>query len=124
LNNYSYTPKIVSGKDYNELSPVLTRSCNKYSVVKDAGWHFSYLMGSSGVSSIRNKLLSYSDYNQKHTLPILEAIQHRVPVNMAKLTRQIDRKSGYCFNKVKIDESFPSYVTSNLGYFIDNGYIL
>ncbi|NGX53260.1 MAG: hypothetical protein KR126chlam5_01573 [Candidatus Anoxychlamydiales bacterium] len=78
---------------------------NDWPIIKEAGWHFSFL---GGIDGIYYKIESFSHQefnNQKY-----------------KNKKNIYEKISKC-KKVQIDSTYPKYIVDNLKYFKDIGFI-
>jgi beta-1,4-mannosyl-glycoprotein beta-1,4-N-acetylglucosaminyltransferase len=82
---------------------------NKIQLIKDGGWHFSFL---KDPSSIRNKIFSYShqEYNKEQFTDI-DLIKEKIAKGKDLFNRNIEYK------KVKLDQSFPNYIIENIEKF-------
>jgi beta-1,4-mannosyl-glycoprotein beta-1,4-N-acetylglucosaminyltransferase len=78
---------------------------NKLQLINNGGWHFSFL---KEPSSIRNKILSYShqEYNREEFTDV-DLIKNKIIKGEDLFSRNIKYK------KMKIDETFPKYITEN-----------
>ncbi len=83
----------------------------KIQIIKNGGWHFSFL---KNPSSIRNKINSYShqEYNTKKFTNI-KFIEEKISLGQDLFERKINYK------KVEIDDSFPEYIVKNKEMFKD-----
>jgi beta-1,4-mannosyl-glycoprotein beta-1,4-N-acetylglucosaminyltransferase len=124
VNKRWHMPRLLPGHVYNRLYVQELRDYPELCKIDNAGWRFAYLMGEQGLQAIRAKLWSEQSLRYRHTLPVLKAIQNKVPVDMKKLNSQYDSNSGYLFRKVGIDSSYPKYVLDNLNQYKKRGYIL
>ncbi len=77
----------------------------KIKIIKNGGWHFSFL---KDPSSIKKKIVSYShqEYN-KDEFTNIRKIEDKISKGKDLFDRNIKYKA------IKIDESFPDYITKN-----------
>ena len=77
----------------------------KKKIIKNGGWHFSFL---KDPSSIKKKIVSYShqEYN-KDEFTNIRKIEDKISKGKDLFDRNIKYKA------IKIDESFPDYITKN-----------
>ena len=77
----------------------------KIKIIKNGGWHFSFL---KDPSSIKKKIVSYShqEYN-KDEFTNIRKIEDKISRGKDLFDRNIKYKA------IKIDESFPDYITKN-----------
>ena len=78
---------------------------NKLQLINNGGWHFSFL---KDPDSIRKKIFSYShqEYNTEEFTNI-SLIKNKISKGEDLFSRNIKYK------KMKIDETFPKYITEN-----------
>lgn len=89
----------------NLASPQDLRYSKDYELVKNGGWHFSYL---GGIEKIRNKIDSFAhqEYNVDK-INNVKNIEYNINNNLDILGRPIKYKV------LQVDESFPNYIIKN-----------
>jgi beta-1,4-mannosyl-glycoprotein beta-1,4-N-acetylglucosaminyltransferase len=87
----------------SELTPQQVRMSAASILLKDGGWHWSFL---GDEESLRNKIISYShqEHNNNYTL---DSIIYRLNNNEDIFER------GFVLKAVEIDETYPKYVREN-----------
>ena len=77
----------------------------KWNIIKDGGWHFSFLMNAE---QIKSKIESYAhaEFNNKH-FNNLEKINFSLENQVDLFDRKIE------FEKIVFDETFPKYILNN-----------
>ena len=88
----------------------MTKGRNKH-VINDAGWHFSYL-GGADLIAYKIESFSHSEFDNK-TIKDRDRIRDRVSKGIDLFDRPGRPRQVY----VKIDESFPDYLTENIEKF-------
>ena len=83
----------------------------KWNIIKNGGWHFSFLMSPE---KIKSKLSSYahSEYNNSK-YNNLSKIKNAIDQNIDLFNRPI------AYEKVDFDQSFPEYILKNKQKFIE-----
>lgn len=89
------------------VTPHEIRTLNGCPVIKDAGWHFSYLMNEEQIAA-KIKAFSHQEFNLAQ-FTSTERIKERVDA----MVDLFDRKSA-TMKVVPIDDSFPRYLQNNL----------
>ncbi len=92
---------------------------NKIEYIYNCGWHFSYVMGNSGINRIKNKLESFShaEYNKEeykndeHLLSVIES------------GKDLLNRGEFTYVKTEIDETFPIFVQEHKEELIKSGLI-
>ena len=74
-------------------------------LINDGGWHFNNLMDPNAIS-LKLKTFAHSEFNyEKYTNP---------DIIKSKIEKKIDLfNRGHQYKKVKLDNTFPKYLTSN-----------
>ena len=112
LFNETETPwlkaRILSYKDFNitkPLSPTDVRFARMSYIIKNAGWHFSYM---GGVERIMEKLreFAHQEFNNDYYVN-----KERIEECLKNNTDILARKHFY--KKVELDETFPKYLLEN-----------
>ena len=83
----------------------------KWNIIKNGGWHFSFLMSPE---TIKSKLSSFahSEYNNSK-YNNLSTIKNAIDKHIDLFNRPIT------YEKVKFDQSFPEYILKNKQKFIE-----
>jgi len=82
-----------------------------YTVIYDAGWHYSYMMN---VEQIKNKLVSFShtEFNTPHVIDQID------PVNQVASNKDILGRDHVDWQLITLDQvQLPTYVQNNLDHF-------
>jgi len=84
---------------------------NKIQLIKNGGWHFSFL---KDPSSIKKKIISYShqEYNTEEFTNV-NLIKEKISLGQDLFKRKIN------YEKIDIDDSFPEYIVKNKEMFKD-----
>jgi len=110
LKNFNYLRKKVSSKNIkkNFLKFYIEKDIE---IIKDGGWHFNNLYTLEKISQ-KIKVSPHQEFNKPKYYKI-ENIRKRID-NLEDL---YDR--GYCYKKLKLDDSFPEYILKNSKLFKD-----
>ena len=77
----------------------------KWNIIKDGGWHFSFLMDAHQIEAKLNSF-AHEEYNSDY-FKNLERINYSIDNNIDLFNR------GFTYKKIDFDESFPKYIFDN-----------
>ena len=77
----------------------------KWNIIKDGGWHFSFLMDAHQIEAKLNSF-AHEEYNSDY-FKNLERINYSIDNNIDLFNR------GFTYQKIDFDESFPKYIFDN-----------
>ena len=77
----------------------------KWNIIKDGGWHFSFLMDAHQIEAKLNSF-AHEEYNNDY-FKNFERINYSIDNNIDLFNR------GFTYQKIDFDESFPKYIFDN-----------